>query len=178
MPLSSTATILSASPSWAIPRSAFVDNTVFLRSARFSSTGSGGRPGNLPSGFALRVMTLQPILWRTRGVMLYAGPFAQSTTTLSFAWPTPHMIRSMCLSTASTRICFVPTASQGLSLNFLEDTAFSICLDCSTSNPIPSGFQSLMPAYSGGLWLAVIMPPAHMSLAASARVGVVTRPAE
>ena len=50
LPSDVTKTHLSASPSWAIPRSAPVSTTSLFRFSRFSSVGSLGWPGNSPCG--------------------------------------------------------------------------------------------------------------------------------
>ena len=84
-PCSSTATIRSPSPSCAIPRSDSVARTVLRSSSRFSSVGSGSRPGKSPSGCAFIAVTLHPSSRRTEGVIVDVAPLPQSTTTLRLA---------------------------------------------------------------------------------------------
>ena len=52
--------VLSASPSCARPISALSSFTTLINSCKFSSIGSGSRPGKNPSACALRVVTSQP----------------------------------------------------------------------------------------------------------------------
>ena len=115
-----------------MPRSAPVETTAALRSPRFSSTGSGILPGNRPSALELSVTTLHPICCSTMGVMVSAGPLAQSTTTFSSAVSLSLMIRSTCFSTASGKQWSVPTRFHGLSAYSFVSIARSMPRDWST----------------------------------------------
>ena len=61
LPKLSTKATLSASPSNAIPISAFCFFTSFIKSLIFSSFGSDGLNGKEPSGFPFITITLWPI---------------------------------------------------------------------------------------------------------------------
>ena len=81
LPFSSTVIILSASPSWAIPRSAPMATTVFINVCKFSALGSGFLPGKNPSGCELSVVTSHPAFLNTKGDISLPAPDAQSITT-------------------------------------------------------------------------------------------------
>ena len=82
LPFSSTVIILSASPSWAIPRSEPVATTVAIRLERFAILGSGFLPGKNPSTCEFNVMTSQPAFLNNIGESSDPAPHAQSITTL------------------------------------------------------------------------------------------------
>src|SRR5437867_4109008 len=167
----------SPSPSWAIPRSAWTARTVDERTARFSSSGSGSRPGKCPSACALMAITSHPICRRRNGVIVAVAPHAQSTTTRSFAVPTSFRIDSTCCSTRSGRDMTEPTWSQEGIGKLPRSSVSSISRCWSSSNAIPSGFHSLIPLYGAGLWDAVTTAPHANSRVPLASVGVETRPA-
>ena len=112
-PFSSIVIILSASPSCAIPRSAPMATTVFIRFCRFSAFGSGFLPGKKPSGWELRVVTSQPAFLNTKGDISLPAPEAQSMTTfkpgLIFTIPTRSSIYLPLISSLTLKL---PTLSQ------------------------------------------------------------------
>ena len=166
-PSPSTKTALSASPSWATPRSAPVALTSEARSFRFSGTGSLGRPGNSPWGSAFRVTHLTPRRLSSSGDVLNEAPFPQSRHTVRPAEriasaSTFETIERTYASPAPVSACIVPTSLQptaGTSASYMS----SMALSSSCEHSVPSDDMHLMPLYSGGLWDAVIMIPPVIS---------------
>ncbi|VUT26943.1 MAG: hypothetical protein MASP_01785 [Candidatus Methanolliviera sp. GoM_asphalt] len=84
LPFSSKKTLLSASPSWAMPRSKSPLSMILCKIFKFSSVGSGSLPGKVPSGWQFN--PTYPIfrLSRNLGVVRNADPLAASNAILNF----------------------------------------------------------------------------------------------
>ncbi len=153
----------SASPSWAIPMDAPVFLVSDMRSARFSSVGSLGRPGNSPCALQFNVTVFICSLLRRRGAVSNAAPLAQSRhavmpAPLIFSASTWESTASMYASPASLTRSMVPASSH---LHVQTSVAYISSMSVSSSRlaSVPSADMHLMPLNCGGLWEAVIITP-------------------
>ena len=162
-----TKTHLSASPSWAIPRSAPVSFTVSISSPRFSAVGSLRCPGWRISGSPFRTTVVTPKRSRRSGDVAQEQPLAQSRTTLR---PAPRIesasifeiTESIYSSAAPPMRSTVPMESHGTALVPAWYDA-SMASSCSLVHSVPSPAMHFIPLNSGGLWDAVIITPPSMS---------------
>ena len=119
-PFSSIVIILSASPSWAIPKSAPIATTVFIKFCKFSAFGSGFLPGKNPSTWELRVVTSQPAFLNTNGDISLPAPDAQSITTFRPGLILTILTKSSMYWALISSLTFKdPTLSQGTEIYFL-----------------------------------------------------------
>ena len=159
-PLSSTNVARSASPSCAIPRSAWTSDTTRMRSPRWSGVGSGNRPGKAPSGCAFRDRTRHPRERRRYGVTTHPAPFPGSTTTIGFrlriaSASTFASIASMYRGMAVSSARLEPTSDQAAAWNRSSKRIASIDSSSSRRISIPWASIALRPLNSRGLCEAV-----------------------